>query len=186
MKKNFLKTAKEKKENEIKQKLEEKLEEKTIKFLKPKAKKIYLAIKNNKLFLKENVNAKKTIEKESENKLFVGNTKSEGDVVGISFKRYIFETYINIKDVRDDGVYASRRYKIVLVISYDYPELRITLNDYIDYPNEYDWIDEKNIRQPEHIYPKKKDSFTSKEIEQIWKKYIDRVYCMGEDLLQRI
>ena len=70
MKKNFLKTAKEKKENEIKQKLEEKLEEKTIKFLKPKAKNIYLAIKNNKLFLKENVNAKKTIEKESENKYF--------------------------------------------------------------------------------------------------------------------
>ena len=138
------------------------------------------------MFLKENVNAKKTIEKESENKLFVGNTKSEGDVVGISFKRYIFETYINIKDVRDDGVYASRRYKIVLVISYDYPELRITLNDYLSYPNDYDWIDEKNIRQPEHIYPKKKDSFTSKEIEQIWKKYIDRVYCMGEDLLQRI
>ena len=52
----------------------------------------------------------------------------------------------------------------MLVISYDYPQLRITLNDYIDYHNEYDWIDEKNIRQPEHIYPKKKDSFTSKEI----------------------
>ena len=185
MKKNFLKTAKEKKENEIKQKLEEKLEEKTIKFLKPKAKNIYLAIKNNKLFLKENVNAKKTIEKESGNKLFVGNCNSEENE-GITFKHYIFETYIAIKDVRDDGEYVSRRYKIELVISYNYSKLRITLNDYLSYPNDYDWIDEKNIRKPEHIYPKKKDSFTSKEIEQIWKKYIDRVYCMGEDLLQRI
>jgi hypothetical protein len=185
MKKNFLKTAKEKKENEIKQKLEEKLEEKTIKFLKPKAKNIYLAIKNNKLFLKENVNAKKTIEKESGSKLFVGNTRSEPKV-STWFNEYEIETFINIRDVREGKEHVSRRYYIVLVISYDYPELCITLNDHIDSEWEYDSIDRANIREPEVIYPKKKDSFTSKEIEQIWKKYIDRVYCMGEDLLQRI
>ena len=185
MKKKFLKTAKEKKENEIKQKLEEKLKEKTIKFLKPKAKNIFLAIKNNKLFLKENVNAKKTIEKESGNKLFVGNIRSEPSV-STWFNQYEIKTFINIRDVREGKEYASRRYHIKLVISYDSPGLKITLNDYVDPSWEYDLMDKVNIREPEVIYPKKKDSFTSKEIEQIWKKYIDRVYCMGEDLLQRI